>query len=834
MIPGSANSLLLASAAAGGYEIERSLRFNSSDSAYASRVFSSAGNRKTWTWAGWVKKASNGNSLNAIFAASTPAYYDGLTFGYNNSDTLALNFSNSAGNGNDYGPVFETTQVFRDPSAWYHIVLSVDTTQATAANRVKVYVNGSQITAFSTTNYPAQNYETNDFNTAQIHYIAAAGGLFAGRYFSGLLADIWFVDSQALTPSAFGEFDATTGVWNPKAYSGPALTGNSFHLDFADNSAATAAALGKDTSGAGNNWTPNNLSVTAGAGNDSLVDSPTNYGTDDGLGGSVRGNYCTLNPLDKNASATLTNGNLDFYNSAASHYLVRSTFGIASGKWYWEATIPSNASSAANFCAGICRSTHTLASYVGAESSGWGLLGNGNTQNGPGTTYTSALALGDVIGIAFDADNGKIWWSKNGTYPNSGNPATGANAPYSNVTVGSGPYFPAVSAYQSAAILNAGSRPFAYTAPSGFKALCTANLPTPTIEDGSTVMDVKLYTGNGSTQTISGLNFSPDFVWVKQRDSTNTASHVLVDIVRGNNNVLRTNGTDAENSANIDPALYDGITNLSTSSFDVVKGSSGTYNGTNGSSKTYAAWCWDAGSSTVTNTQGSITSQVRANASAGFSVVTYTGTATTGSQTPTVGHGLNVAPKLVITKRRDGASDWVVQTDLIPQNYLLYLNSTAAQTSISGSGVSNIPLPTSSVFTAAYITGLGVSGHTHVAYCFAPVVGYSSFGSYTGNGSADGPFIYTGFRPKFILVKNTSVSGAWEIYDSVRNPYNVMALTLLPNASDAEITASNGVRIDFTSNGFKWRDSGSSINGNGNTIIWAAFAESPFAYARAR
>jgi hypothetical protein len=226
---------------------------------------------------------------------------------------------------------------------------------------------------------------------------------------------------------------------------------------------------------------------------------------------------------------------------------------------------------------------------------------------------------------------------------------------------------------------------------------------------------------------------------------------------------------------------------------------------------------------------------VRANPSAGFSVVTYTGTATSGSQTPTVGHGLGVAPKLVITKRRDGTSDWVVQTDLIPQNYLLYLNSTLAQTSISGSGVSNIPLPTSSVFTAAYITGLGVSGHTHVAYCFAPVAGYSSFGSYTGNGSADGPFVYTGFRPRFVLIKRTDASVQWVMYDSARDSYNVSKTPLAPNESTAESGFLSGYEIDILSNGFKIRNGPTAVtNASGSPFVYAAFAENPFQYARAR
>jgi len=382
-----------------------------------------------------------------------------------------------------------TTRVFRDPAAWFPVVLAFDVTQSTAANKIKLYINGVEETTFSSDTRSSLANQDWGYNNNVAHYIGRNPNSDI-RQSNVYLADVYFIDGQALTPSSFTEVSATTGQLVPIAYTGSYGT-NGFHLPFSDNSSNTATTLGKDTSGNGNNWTPNNFSVTAGSGNDSLVDTPTSYGTDTGAGGEVRGNYCTLNPLDKNASATLTNGNLDFYNSAASHYLVRSTFGIVSGKWYWETTIPSDASSPANFCSGVCRSTASLSLYVGGDSNGWGLLGNGNTQNSSGSAYTSALALSDVIGVAFDADSGKIWWSKNGSYPNSGNPATGTNATYSNVTSGSGPYFPAVSAYQSAAIFNAGQRPFAYTAPSGFKALCDTNLTSTTITTSGT------YTGNG-------------------------------------------------------------------------------------------------------------------------------------------------------------------------------------------------------------------------------------------------------------------------------------------------------------------------------------------------
>jgi len=798
------NGLLLASAAeaAVGYQISRSLRFNSSDSAYLSRTPSSAGNRKTWTWSGWVKRSALA-SRQGIFGSTVTGSPQNLVIEFDSSDRINIVDATVSG-----GNARTTTAVYRDPSSWYHLVVTYDTTQATANNRVRLYVNGLEVTVFTVLANPSQNSD-GQVNAVYQHSIGAHEPASASFKFNGYLADIHFIDGQALTPSSFGETDATTGAWNPKAYTGSYGT-NGFRLPLSDNSGITSTTLGKDSAGS-NNWTPNNFSVASGSGNDSLVDSPSSPAgqTDSGAGGTVRGNYCTWNPLNTGATS-LANGNLEVTTPSTGYGLTYSTIAVSSGKWYWE-VFGSAMTGAAEI--GISKAGATLTNAVGVYVGGYSYVsgsqfkGNNNSYTSYGASYTT----NDIIGVALDLDAGTLVFYKNGVSQGTA---------FSSL---SGEFFPAVSDSSnsggSTLVANFGARAFSYTAPSGFKALCTANLPTPTIAKGSDYMDVKLYTGNGSTQTISGLNFSPDWVWIKGRSGA--TDHALYDIVRGVQKDLVSNNTAAETTQTT------GLTAFNSGGFDL-----GSLAKLNTSSATYAAWCWDAGSSTVSNTQGSITSQVRANASAGFSVVTYTGTATTGSQTPTVGHGLNVAPKLVITKRRDGASDWVVQTDLIPQNYLLYLNLTAAQTSISGSGVPNIPLPTSSAFTAAYITGLGVSGHTHVAYCFAPVAGYSSFGSYVGTGVNPGPFIYLGFRPRWILHKSASAAGGnWIVFDTERDKYNVPTQYLYANAAQAEATYGT---YDILSNGFVFRSAETQGNANGVTYIYAAFAESPFAYARAR
>jgi hypothetical protein len=486
MIPGSANSLLLASAADDGYNIERSLRFNSADSAYLSRTPASAGNRKTWTWAGWVKRSTFGSNQRTLF--STVGAGDATTgiLGFDSSDRLFF--------GGFVTNWVVSSAVYRDPSAWFHVVCVQDTTQATASNRVKLYVNGIEITAYSTDNRSSisQNADLG-INRTDSHSIGRQDGGSPTHYFPGYLADIHFIDGQALDPTSFGEFDATTGVWVPKAYTGTYGT-NGFFLEFADNSSNTATTLGKDTSGNGNNWTPNNLSVTAGTGNDSLVDVPTNGAqTDTGAGGQVRGNYCTLNPLASGSAITLSNGNLDgsVGTGTGSNDVVFGTIGIASGKWYWEVT--ANSGSGGTYRAiGIGKTA--LNPDNGVSTGTYVYYGSGEKAiDGSGSSYGASYTNGDVIGVAFDADAGTLTFYKNGT--TQGTAATGLTA---------GPYVALAGKAEGALTwawsCNFGQRPFAYTAPSGFKALNTANLPAGTITTSGS------FTGNA--------NADGPFVWL--------------------------------------------------------------------------------------------------------------------------------------------------------------------------------------------------------------------------------------------------------------------------------------------------------------------------------
>ena len=447
MIPGSASPLLLKSAAA-DYQIERSLRFNSSDSAYCGRTFITPTTQGTFTFAAWVKRAALGTTQH-LFGVST-----NHSFGFTSGNALNLTFAGSS--------ALTTTALFRDPSAWYHIVWTQSGTSHT------LYVNNVSVgTATATSSV---------FNTAVAHQIGAAN---TANYFSGCLADIHFIDGQALTPSSFTEVSATTGQLIPKAYSGSYGT-NGFYLQFADNSSNTAATLGKDTSGNSNNWTPNNLSVTAGAGNDSLVDTPTSYGTDTGVGGEVRGNYATLNPLADPGGSTFSNGNLDCVTSSVNSGRVVGTIAVSSGKWYWEVV---KTGGSAGQLVGIAPASQFTFDAPGQTSNSFAYyFDGGKYTNFTLSSYGSSWTTGDVIGVALDLNTGTIVFYKNNT--SQGTAFSGLSGNF--VAVVSDDTGPSTNF-----TINFGQRAFAYTAPSGFKALCDTNIPEGTITTSGT------YTGNG-------------------------------------------------------------------------------------------------------------------------------------------------------------------------------------------------------------------------------------------------------------------------------------------------------------------------------------------------
>jgi hypothetical protein len=793
----------IGSAEGGDFQIERSLRFNSADSAYLNRTPGTAGNRQTWTLSFWHKRSKISDSaIQAIWGTPSNAEL----IGFDTDDVLRVWWG-----GNTYN--IETTQVFRDVSAWGHWLISVDTTQATSSNRVKIYYNGAQITAFSTASYPTQNYDTSTNDTVEHRIGRMPSGDY--NYLNGYLADFYLIDGSALDPTSFGEFNEDTGVWQPKAYTGARGT-NGFYLDFADNS--SVAALGYDAAGS-NDWSVNGISVTAGKDNDSLVDTPTNYGEDTGVGGEVRGNYATLNPL-RNGGFTLTNGNLEFGGTTSDRQVAGTIAFPTSGKWYFEAT-PTAIGASSYWGVGIMNTTVTVTSAGLATEGFEGYAATGLKFSGAGyVAYGNSFTTSNTIGVAVDMDNGAIYFAKDNTWQNSGVPTSGASktgAAFTDLLSSGYTWTPGIFSFTASqsGITNFGQRPFAYTAPSGFASLCTQNLPEPTIEDGGEYFNTVLYTGNGSTQSITGVGFQPDWVWTKGR--SNADNNSVFDVIRGVGQELVTNGTGAEAfDANL-------LTSFNADGFSV-----GSNSGINGSAKTYVAWNWKANGAGVSNTDGTITSTVSANTDSGFSIVTYTGT---GSNA-TVGHGLGAVPRMIIVKNRDQADAWQVYhaaNTANPETDYLVLNTTAATADAADRW--NDTLPTSTVFSIGNGVEVNTNTEDYVAYVFAAIPGYSAISSFTGNGSADGPFIFTNHRPAFVLIKRTDTTSNWTILDFQREGYNVDNDPLFPNLTNAEGTTD---LADLLSNGFKLRTTDASVNASGGTYIYMSLATNPFKYSLAR
>jgi len=815
--------------------VQRSLRFNSADSAYFNRTPASAGNQRTWTWSGWVKrsKLSSGNAMFSTVNGSAFNYFsfgtggggDQIQFAYYNGSTDVFNVNTGSIS-------------FRDTNSWYHIVLAVDTTLGVSANTVKIYVNGIQQTLGGI--FPSQNYDT-PINSAISHIIGGGTGGYTNYLFNGYIAEVNFINSQQLDATSFGETDPQTGVWIPKRYTGNYGT-NGFRLSFANNSSTTA--LGYDSSGQGNNWTANNFSVTPGTGNDSLLDVPSLYGTDTGLGGEVLGNYCTWNPLDKDTNVTLANGNLDLtaYNQG-----VYATWSLTSGKWYYELTLidPYNGGGSINFWGyhgliGVQRSAAGL-----NVSSFSGIYCNTDTadNNAPGIyqlgtrilAYTT-FANSDIIGLAADIDNKTLTIYRNGTVIRSN--ITLANI--STFYIWSG--MNGTSGDPGTTSVNFGQRPFAYPAPAGYKALCTTNLPAPAIGQTSSNQadnhfNVVTYSGNGSTQNLT-TDFAPDLVWIKNR--TTNYSHMLYDTLRGPSTgsvskVISSNATDIEGTVN-DNSTYGYLSSFNANGFTVTAGSftgSGGY--TNTSGQNYVAWCWNAGGTSVTNGAGTngatIASTYRANRAAGFSIVTYTGNGVDGA---TVAHGLGIAPAFIIVKSRNNTYNWGVWHKNLAKydanhTYALGLNLTRIADATAQYAVFYPGLNNTNVFGLGNESTSNQLNSTYIAYCFAEVSGYSAFGIFSHAALADGTFVNTGFRPRFLLLKGTDNASNWIIHDAVCDPVNFVGRGINANLSGAESTSNSLYSLDFVSNGFKMRNTG--LNGN---FIYMAIAETPSRLALAR
>ena len=846
--------------ALGGKEIERSLVFNSGSNTYLSRTPSSAGNQKKWTFSCWIKRSElGGSSFGAgemrIFGANTNASHIYIQGG----ETLTWDMSD--GSGTDASLV--TNRFLRDHINWFHLVCALDTDESTADNRMRMYINGVEETAFNTRSNPSQGFSTNRMNGNNLHTLgrrtSAQGS--DGMKFDGYMAEINFIDGQQYDPSYFGYTDSLTGIWRPKRYEG-AYGQNGFHLDFSDNTSTTTIA--HDKSGNGNHWTPNDF-VTG----DALLDTPTNNFATLVMMGTGFASGAGFNEGNRKVTTGSTGGGRYLDRNAISSYTFNK------GKWYAE--IRPDSGNYANKFIGVGPWQIMLNPEGNNNKYCYIYLGDGNrylrtagsesiaTYGGP-----SGGSNGDIIGIFIDMDAStpRVYFSENGQWGNGSGAWNQAN-PSAYIELGDQFFTEDIDrnlvGYGGFSICSAsgslsqvmianfgqdstfagtttaggfkdstGIGDFKYAVPSGALALCSKNLTRLNKERGTECkiinakrhFDVLTYTGNGaSDHDITGLQFKPDMVWLKGRSQS--AHPGIVDSVRLDSGSHPMIYPSQEAVQTVGSSYFDvgsGSTPFLPNGFRVNNNTSGNNNGS-----TYVAWCWKAGGASVTNDDGTIQTTISANQEGGFSIVTWTGNGSAGA---TLGHGLGKKPKMIIVKRTvGGTQDWFMDVGEIENQrggrYWRLRGSISPQTDTN---VFPNTAPTSTVFSVGADDGVNASGSSYVAYVWTDIPGYSAFGTYRGNGDTDGQYVTTGFKPRYVMTKRSAVDG-WMQWDSQRSGgHNLIHNRNGAGYNNAESTAiSNGTSLcDFYGNGFKWRGQSNDTNGDGDNYVYMAFAEESF------
>ena len=896
--------------------IDQSLRFDGSSS-YLTKTPSSDGNRRKWTFSAWIKFAQT-DDLPSIFGKTrTGNNREGFAIGSSQKLQYQLRV------GSTTKALVESEMVLRDTTNFYHIMMIWDSDNATASNRVIFYVNG-QNAGLEVSTTPVQNTDSYINSTNQNYIGWTTGGT---NYLHGYMAEVNFVDGQALAPSSFGE--TKNGVWIPKEYSA-SYGGNGFRLTFADSS-----NLGDDISGNGNDYTSNGLAST-----DVVPDSPEN-------------NFATLLGTSGSWTGTLQEGNLSATVSGSNNWSeLPATFGVSSGKWYFEAV--QAGSNAVKFNVGIIKAEnyHTSSGGDGHTTGSFYYYGAGYFySNGSSIDYSYGDAFGDgeVVGIAMDLDNNTIeFYNENvsqGSKPITADTtylpfiASYSASSVTKVNFGGDSSFSATKTSGSSNASDGnGKGDFYYSPPSGFLALCSSNLPDTTISPNQDTQaddhfNTVLYTGNGyptsDGQTISGVGFQPDWTWIKDR-SRSGYNHYLLDSNRGATKVLRSNVTNAEGTEGTSLTSWNGDgfvlganneVNYQNDSFvawnwkaggtaptktykvvvvsdsgnkyrfrnsadsatfaqsavtlDLQEG--GTYvfdwsdstaqghpirfsttsDGTHGGGSEYTTgvvkddsaytttitvassapqlyyYCSihsGMGGSVSTNStfgstnfDGDILSVVQTNLTAGFSILTFSGN---GDNTNNeVGHGLGVKPAWYIVKDRDTNSNghWMVYHQGITNprdNVFLNLNNSA-----NAQGFGSTDPATTTTLKPSVTVYNNVNGNDYICYAFSEIKGYSKFGSFVGNSSADGVYVHLGFRPRMIIWKDiTTSSEAWLIVDTARDTNNPVTKLLFPSDASAEYDSSPSYPTDFVSNGFKVRNA-SFPNNSSRTYIYMAWSD---------
>jgi hypothetical protein len=779
------------------YTIDQSCRFNSPDGART--VYTSAtGNRNLWTISFWFKLglfSTLRGELATVFCVSSSGE-DMIGFQHT-SDEMKIEIGGVE-------PALLTARKFRDPSAWYHCVIAYDAAQGTAANRMKLYINGVEETVFTTDGRASISTDQSRVLTNLSHEIGYNSAS-ANREFDGYLAEFALIDGTAYAASDFGESDSA-GNWIPKDISVLTFGDEGFHLDFAV-APGTGNGAGTDVSGNGNHFSDSGL-----AANDQVLDSPT-----DDLENDVS-NYATWNPLHNANAGTYSEGNLKFQNPAALWGHTHSTIAMTSGKYYFECLHFGGLGSS---FPGFYQDEGTF----DPDNTSWTTEPHWSSRDGSNWKHEgSTIAIssnggsaGDLFYFAYDADTKKVWCGIAAGWMNGGDP--GAGTGQMGTFSGDGPVFAALNSYQGATnygIVNFGQQAFTGTPPTGFtKRLRTADIDAPAIKDSTKYYQTNTFTGTGSelARTLTdgaGGAVKPDLVWIKDRDTAST-DHQVVDSARGATKELRINLPDAAGT------VAEGLKSFDTSGYTL-----GTDTGYNASSSGQVGYHWvaasGAGSSNEDGSINTITTSV--SQTAGFSVSTFTGT---GSNA-TLGHGLGSVPDFILLKARAGSEEWFTWHKDIdptaPEDKSLRIASNSA---VADDPFMQDTMPTSTVMSLDGGDRMNKSGVLGVVYSWTGVEGFSKFGSYEGNGDADGTFVWLGFRPAFLLLKNFDAVSDWALFDNKRNGYNSDNPALIPNEEQADNFTN---AVDLLSNGFKTR-----VTSNPNTAhsyIYAAFAEAPF------
>ena len=824
-----------------------SLRANIADSPGLRRTTLAGTSVRKFTFSAWVKRAGTLAATENLFQQTGDSE---VTFGFRASgDGGGVQFVHYTGS--TYNWRLETSAKLRDSTAWYHLVARVDTTQGTNTNRVRIYINGVVQTDLAQNTYPGQNFDTEIGEADLRMYLAGGKGDEGGGnvYNDSYITEINFIDGQSLAPTSFGVFKE--GIWIPKDTAGITFGNNGTRLQFKNSgtaltSEATTATtnIGDDSSGNGHNF-----AVLAYVASDVVLDNPEN-------------NFCTLNKniLAVGDAPVLTQGNLLSTQSGLGSSYALGTIPFRSGKWWMEVRVVGFND---NFAPLVIREDNSQSSD-GSNTDIFSIGGSvGIYQNGAALVDGSTIGdgtfapdghdgndVGDVIGVAVDLDSG----TPNVKFFLDGTQTSIVQALPASMDIGNADIIFGALQYNGntlhfnwgqdstfggaeTATTNAdenGIGAFHHAPPSGYLALCTANLPEPTIGPNSGAgaqatdhFNTVIYTGDASNnRNITGYGFQVDWIWVKERNST--SDHRLHDSARGAGKVVRSSSTDAE-------LVRDEIDSFISDGFHISGSSDGIGAVNQSTSQTYVAWGWkaNAGTATATISEGgdNPAAVVQANPTAGFSLITYTGTGDAG----TIAHGLGAVPQMMIIKNRDEADAWAVYhgaNTAAPATDYLVLNTTAGTADAATYWADTSP--TSSVFTVHDAHNVNADGEKYVAYVFAEIEGYSKFGAYTGNGvDVNGAFVYLGFRPAWIMTKVTSAANQWNIHDNKRNPDNSVNKFLLADQGVVENTGT-GIKIDFMANGFRHADNGAAHNNAGVTYIYMAFAEQPFKYANAR